>query len=452
LRSADVPQLRGVADKLAKAHFIGGDFGLRTELGAGLTHGGAIATLQGIGEQEIPGQPGVQKFDLTGREAELIASFLSAFDTGLAPATAFQATVWAGNAATFQFEELAYLREEARRGNCDLVYFRTPQWVEGAFLNLTGTYNPATDKFTTAAAGQPELDATFLIQEAASGQPVTFLGVPLGMGRSQGIDRDMDALLDLDERLAGTDPDLGNTDGDAYPDGYEVQWGMNPLRFDSSSPDTQPPSLVGPVRLIYATTNTLKFEFDTSEYCQVLISYNGGYPVQRIPLAAHKDDQHYVVLNDLVPDTLYNITLSMKDPSGNVFADSTTSLRTAARVLPDPAFVDSIDVSTFVDGGGATWLNADVQLKAGASAVGPGYEVSGLVFHLDVLGALTMIQPDVERLTGPSGVASVQTQLPPPGSLNPGTVIFVVTDVEAPPGSPGYVLARNVESSDGLSY
>ena len=45
LRTVDVPAMRGVGDKLSAAHNIGGEFGRRTELGAGLSHGGAIATL-----------------------------------------------------------------------------------------------------------------------------------------------------------------------------------------------------------------------------------------------------------------------------------------------------------------------------------------------------------------------------------------------------------------------
>jgi hypothetical protein len=36
------------------------------------------------------------------------------------------------------------------------------------------------------------------------------------MGESQGLDRDMDGLFDLDELLAGTDPENADTDRDGY--------------------------------------------------------------------------------------------------------------------------------------------------------------------------------------------------------------------------------------------
>ena len=119
---------------------------------------------------------------------------------------------------------------------------------------------------------------------ASQGTPVTFLGVPRLMGRSMGIDRDMDMVLDLDELSQGTDPEELDTDDDGFPDGYELKWGMDPLVAGGSSPDVQAPSLLGTPRVIFATTNTIKFAFETDEVCRVQISYNGGIPVARLPL------------------------------------------------------------------------------------------------------------------------------------------------------------------------
>jgi hypothetical protein len=46
------------------------------------------------------------------------------------------------------------------------------------------------------------------------------------------VDRDHDLLSDADENLAGTDPDDPDTDGDGMPDGWEVQFGLDPLVND----------------------------------------------------------------------------------------------------------------------------------------------------------------------------------------------------------------------------
>ena len=108
---ADVPQLRGVADKLTPAYAIGGAFGTRTELGAGLSHGGAFPTVPDLLLAPHPTLAGAPAFDLSAEEADAIAAFLSAFDTGLAPSTGFQATAHAGNAAGFAAAELAYLTQ-----------------------------------------------------------------------------------------------------------------------------------------------------------------------------------------------------------------------------------------------------------------------------------------------------------------------------------------------------
>ena len=74
-------------------------------------------------------------------------------------------------------------------------------------------------------------------------------------------------LYDLDEQALGTNPEFGNMDLDAFPDGYEVRHGLNPFVYEplSASPDAQAPRLARPVRLVYATTNTLKFEVETDD-------------------------------------------------------------------------------------------------------------------------------------------------------------------------------------------
>lgn len=452
IRSADVPLLRGIGEKAVRSFVIGGEYGTRTELGAGLGHGGGLSKLQDLTPPGAPGQTGAHVFDITPQEADQIASFLEALDTGLAPATAFQVTAWAGNVTTLPGGDLSYLIDQAERGHCDLVFYRTPITVSGSWVIRSGMYDTTTHKFATAERKKAQLDVHALMSEAAAGSPVTFLGVPVGMGIPTGLDRDMDRLWDLDERRAGTRYEDGNTDADKYPDGYEIKWGMNPLVPNLTSLDTTAPSVVGPVRLIYATTNTLKFEFDTDEVCQALIGYNGLYPVQRLPLAAFKDMEHWVVLNDLEPDTSYNLQLTLKDPSLNIRVDSSTTLRTKPRALPDPARVRSIDLSVISPPTGGPIVVASVALIAGYSPAAPGYVLHGALYYLTWNGNLELVGDHARSLLDANGVAHFNFPFASPVSSGLGTLVFVLTDVDAPAGNVPYVRGLNLQTTATLPY
>ncbi len=451
IRSADVPSLRGVADKLSKRFSVGGPYGDRTELGAGLTHGGAIGTVKEAFFRSAPTGGGHHSFVLAPQEAHLISSFLSAFDTGVAPAAGLMVTANAGNWASVAAQELPLLRDAAARGHCDLVYYRVPRVVLGRFAELAGTYDPAAGNYRVASASGAPIDEQTLLSEAASGLPVTFLGVPIGMGESQGLDRDMDGLFDLDEIVAQTDPENWDSDGDDFADGYEVQWGMDPLHATSSSPDTQAPALVGPVRLSYATTNTLKFEFDTSEFCKVSISYNGNPPVARVPFNKIGDHRHWVVLGDLDPDTDYQIALEMRDAAGNVAVDSSTRFRTRPRATPDPVHVGSIALSSIQLAPGSPGLRSVVTIDRGLVPGGSGYAVKAAVYQLDAAGSLHMIQSEMSVRTNSVGTAIFTVGLPPAGS-SPGMVYFVVKGVVAPPSSPPWVRGLDAQTTATMPY
>jgi hypothetical protein len=449
---ADVPQLRGVADKLTPAHSIGGAFGTRTELGAGLSHGGAFPTVQALLLAAHPSQAGAPAFDLSPEEADAIAAFLSAFDTGLAPSTGYQATAHAGNAAGFAAAELDYLTREAEKGHCDLIFRGAPQSSGGATLWPSGLYDPGTGAFRVASAGAPQVTIAALLADAAAGRPVTFIGVPLWMGLPLALDRDVDELYDLDELAAGTNPEHADTDRDTFPDGYELRFGMDPLAPDAGSPDAEIPRLVGQPRLVYATTNTLKLELQTSEACQLVVSH-GGKAVDRLPLHPDFDVLFSVIVGELEPDTDHALELTLIDPAGNQGLE-TVSYRTAPLAFPAPVRVDDIALAILPAAGaaGADRLEATVELSTGMQPPAPGYLVSADVHYEASFGALTPVATGVQELLGASdGTLVFGIDLPAPQPA-PGRVHFVVRAIAPPPGQPPYARALNGETWDAVSW
>ena len=437
-RTIDVPSLRGVADKLSPVHVAGGAFGTLTELGAGVTHAGAFSALEEVILRHTPAGAPAGAFALNSFEARAIAQFLAALDTGLAPSTAFQATVRLEGTAIVGQEGLDFLLAQAREGHCEVVCYRTP--ANGAPPS-TGLHDPETQTFRVASAGGAPVDVAALLAEAAAGAPVTFLGVPLGSGLCLALDRDLDGLFDLDELALGTDHERWDSDGDTFPDGYEALWGMDPSAPDGSSPDQVAPTLVGPARLVYATTNTLKLEFTTSEYTRVYVSYNGGPIVQRLPLSHPADFEHYAVVSGLEPNTDYALTFVLRDPAGNTTTDSTTVFHTASTVTPSPCYVRAIALAA---GGVPATLAADVTLETGPQVPAVGYTVRASAYRLYWTGHVEGVASGLQAATDGGGVAALQALVPAASVAGPSTLFFVVDTVVPPSGGVPYAVGSNL--------
>jgi hypothetical protein len=61
-----------------------------------------------------------------------------------------------------------------------------------------------------------------------------------------------------------------------------------------------------------------------------------------------------------------------------------------------------------------------------------------------------MVSASASAKTNAFGVAKVKVPLPVPGQ--PSTLLFVLKDVKAPNGKPGYVQAFNALSNSGIPY
>ncbi len=451
IATAVVPQLRGLAEKLTPPHPVGGNYGQRSELGAGLLHGGSAATIEQAVQDHLVHLGGGS---LSPAELSDLAAFLRAFDNGIAPSAAFQLTLNANNAAGPERAVLDELMAQARLGQCDVVAYRGPELATGGTWPRTEAFDRASDSFLPATDTAPARTLDQLVADALAGVPVTFVGVPLGMGRSLAIDGDSDALRDLDEHFAGTDPEHPDTDRDGYPDGYEVEWGMNPLVANASSPDSAAPFLRGPVRVVYRTATAVKLEFETSEPARVHVSIDGLGELMRLPLRAVFDDEFSFVLPELDPGTNYTVRLSLRDPDDNIF-EAVYPVSTAARRMPAPVYVETLDPTIVDDGAGGKELDLRVVFsRDGGQNVQPGYALALRLYHKRSGFAAVEIGPVPPLvLQRVDGVLTAQVPLPDPGTLGGnGKLNVVIDDILAPADAPPHALAYDTERRVRLDY
>lgn len=440
-----VPQLRGVADRLSPPFFVGGDFGTRTELGAGLNHAGGQPSFVDLLLRPLPPPQVGPHFQLTADQAAKIASFLEVFDTGMAPSAAWQVTANAQNVGTIVASDLAFMLAQAQAGHCDVVYRYGPETWNGAPTYFSGTYLPATDRFMQASSTLPNLDLAALLNFAANGKPVTFLGLPPLMGWTMGVDRDDDKLLDLDEAGHGADWENWDTDEDTYPDGYEVQLGMDPTTVTPNAPDNQPAALTGAVNIVYVTTNAVRLEWRTTEPVRVLISYDGETPVLRAPLKPRWDDTFSEVVAELEPGRTYDFEFELQDLNQN-FSYVNFPVTTLPLSEPEPARLEELELIHVTQTGGEA-LRVRARLTWGPDGPAPGYAVHGSAYYVSDDESVYVDLGDHTATSGGQGNAIFFMPIPGSIAMGAGKLYFSVEAAD-PPGA----AAPYVEGMDALSW
>src|ERR1051326_340237 len=177
-----VPQLRGEYQKLGWLNTPGEQLS-----GFGFIHDGSIPTLFDF--LHAP----VFNFQSDSQRRD-VEQFVLAFDTGTAPAVGLEITVNSSNkTAAATSDRINLLMSQAGNGNCDLVVRGTYNGAPRAFL-FSGN-----GLFQTDRQSEAPVNSQTLLQAAADGTELTFLGVPLGAGRRMSIDRDGNGILDGDE-------------------------------------------------------------------------------------------------------------------------------------------------------------------------------------------------------------------------------------------------------------
>ncbi|MFT4543110.1 MAG: DNA-binding beta-propeller fold protein YncE [Planctomycetota bacterium] len=438
-----VPSLRGVSTKVGERFFIGELFGTRTEMGAGLMHGGHVPTIEDYLGHSLPAPATGTRFNLRQDQVQALRAYLDVFDTGMAPSTAVQVTADAVNADS-SFEVVDTLMALAHSGHNDLVYRYGPVDFMGQQVYMSGYYDTRFGTFQQGSTTLPNLLKADLRAIAVGGVPVTFVGTPVMMGWQMGVDRDVDMVLDLDEVLLGTDIDDSDSDGDGYPDGYEVEWAMDPLAGGHGSPDNDSPSVIGPIDVIYRTTNAVKFEFHTSEVVRVLVGVDGQSIVLRKPLDnASYDHEFSIVVNELDDGTEHMIDLFLTDPSGNA-SEHHFLVRTESFALAKPVHISELESFLVRDirSSSPRKLQVHVKLRQGDARPAAGYTLHASVYSLSLQG-LQPVFLDVERAL-PAGSSVLDMSLNLPAMPGNGLLFFVVNSVEAPPGGAPWTKGNDV--------
>ena len=266
--AVQVAQLRGVGNRLDENFTIGGWYGDRSRNGTGLTHAAAESSFEHFVAN--PAFPGLQGSSTQSTRENLVA-YLDSFDTGLAPSTGFVRVLRADSADPVgDFNTtMAFVSAQANAGHADFSALLSFPNGTG-FVRYPLFFDISLNAFVLAAAVQPSLFPSMLQNLAqTNGRTLTIFGHPAGSGHRWSIDADDDQLLDWDEAFVhGSDPFNPDTDGDTFPDGHELANGNSITMADTTSNDVTPPAITA-TRVMIATTNTVKVEFNLNEVARV---------------------------------------------------------------------------------------------------------------------------------------------------------------------------------------
>ena len=452
--TTQVAHLRGVADKLAPEFDTGlasGNLGLRTEIGNGLTH--------------AAGEPSLLKFvqafpNLSDDDVSNLVAFLEAFDTGLAPATAYMATFTDAtpNLGGAWSEAMAFVRSQSFAGNADFALLTSIETSDGVWSPVTLVWDTLEASWRAGFVHQQLYGESEVLEAIESGIPVTILGLAPGSGTYYAIDTDGDGLLDYDEYGLGTSSLIADTDGDGRVDGQEVRHGTDPTTADAPA-DTSPATVLDAV-VLYTTTNTAKVELHTDEPARVTGATVGPFaiPFATTTLGPQQwHTTHQVVLQqlpfqfELVFFGLFPlpVTLEVTDRAGNT---SQVTVNVSTGVRSDVVKVQEITGATYDSAmEEATFF---VSLKRGTQPAAPrplglaGYQVQCIVtFGQDLNGEfkpITSLATELAPALGTSGKteAPIEVRVALPKALLDSVaqprIAVAVHDVAAPEGGPSY--------------
>jgi len=148
----------------------------------------------------------------------------------------------------------------------------------------------------------------------------------------------MDFALDGDEAAAGAVVGVADTDGDGFPDGYEMRLGSNPASAASlPPPDTVAPAFTaGGPQISWVNADIAKVRWSTGEEATSRVEVQPAGVVLVPPLAVKEDlqfkQQHVVVVRGLQAGQVYDVYVKSTDPArpGNTAQQIFTNVATQA--------------------------------------------------------------------------------------------------------------------------
>ncbi len=377
-------------------------------------------------------------FNHLGHDVQ-IETFLKEFDTGVAPTAAF-AVMLTGGAASTADEALltsalaspqplpAIANGAANFPAHDLI---VRGWVRlvaggprvsiGMLWNGTLFQSDRTALTFTLA----RLKALVLAGDAA----VALIGVPVGSGYRLGIDRDLDFRLDGDEVTIApfTLTDKPDTDGDGFPDGYEIRLGSNPTVFASIPPVEliAPQVLTNQIAWVNSSVAKARWSTDEESTTRLRVTKIGPGPFTQV-VYDQEDTQfkkyHSAVGRKLEPSGTYLVEAITRDPRGN---QQTVVLHSGLGSQPHLFLSTQVAKTTLSRTGPGTVAGTQAYQAAATivdetgAAIGDGAMVSGKLVEWD--NAACAFTPGVT----PAGTCSTVTAVSAAGTVS-GTATFTI--------------------------
>ncbi len=186
-QSFKTPQLRNIYQKL----LFNNTPGTPTIDGFGLLHDGSKA-----GIPQFLSDPVFGPFSTDTYIQTQLNAYELCFDTGIAPAVGYTRTVTAANVNDSSVvSDWATLESQAKAANIDLIVKGT---INGQVHGLF--YSPGVGNYLTDTTGLGPFTHAQLVSFISGGDTLSPMGVPPGSGFRMGIDRNMNGVLDGNEK------------------------------------------------------------------------------------------------------------------------------------------------------------------------------------------------------------------------------------------------------------
>ncbi len=182
-----VPHLRNIYQKLR----FNNAAGAQSLLGFGIVHDGTDPNVAAFLTRPVFGPLASDAMQRSN-----ISAFVQCLDTGTAPACGYGRTANSNNVTSVSVSNDWSLLEAQAIGltNIDLIVKGTVDGLRRGFV-----FQPAQNNYKPDKQSLPPLTRSNLVAKILAGGTITIMGVPPGTGTRNGVDRNLNGVLDADE-------------------------------------------------------------------------------------------------------------------------------------------------------------------------------------------------------------------------------------------------------------